>query len=108
MTALFWILLVLVLVALFGGAVFAAGWWLLWTILVGLVIGGLARLLVRGTAGLGFAPTAVAGIAGALLGGWIGHWIDVNGFVQLVIEVLVAAVFIAIGTAGSRSSSASD
>ncbi len=101
MGVLFWILLVFVLVAVFGGAIFAVGWWLLWTALFGLVIGGLARLLVRDTAGFGAGPTILAGIAGSILGGWVAYWLDLGGLLQLIIAILLAAVFIALGNAGS-------
>lgn len=104
MNVLFWILLFVVLFALFGGALLAAGWWLLWTALIGLVIGGLSRLLVSGTAGFGAAPTIVAGIAGSLIGGWIAYWFDFSSTLQFIVAILVAAVFIAIGTASGRSS----
>jgi uncharacterized membrane protein YeaQ/YmgE (transglycosylase-associated protein family) len=101
MNVFFWILLLVVLFALFGGAVLSAGWWLLWTALVGLVIGGLARLLVSNTGGFGALPTIVAGVAGSLVGGWIAYWLDLGNVVQLIVAVLLAAVFIAIGAASS-------
>jgi uncharacterized glyoxalase superfamily protein PhnB/uncharacterized membrane protein YeaQ/YmgE (transglycosylase-associated protein family) len=44
-------------------------WSLIWYSIVGLVIGGLGRLLVSGRQDLGLLETALFGIAGALLGG---------------------------------------
>ncbi len=106
MSALFWILLVVVLVAVFGGAVFTVGWWLLWTILIGLVVGMLGRILVRNTGGLGAGATVLAGIAGSILGGWVAYWLDLGGFTQFIVAVLISAVFIGIASAGGRAGDA--
>ncbi len=45
----------------------------LFWILFGLVAGGVARLVVRGTGGIGCIGTVVVGIVGALIGGLIGE-----------------------------------
>ena len=44
---------------------------ILWVILVGIVIGFLARLLMPGRDPVGFVMTAVIGIAGALIGTYV-------------------------------------
>jgi len=46
---------------------------LAWWILVGLAIGALARLIFPGNDPLGWAATLVLGIAGSVLGGFIGR-----------------------------------
>ena len=51
---------------------------LLWWALVGLVTGALARLILRGKQSIGLLATAAAGIAGALLGGNVGHALDLG------------------------------
>lgn len=94
MNALFWILLVIVAILVFGGAVIAVGWVVLWYAVFGLIIGGLARLLVRGTGGLGVGATILAGLIGSIAGGWIANALDLNGFVQLLLALLVAAAVI--------------
>jgi uncharacterized membrane protein YeaQ/YmgE (transglycosylase-associated protein family) len=105
MSALFWILLVIVAIVVFGGAVFSVGWFMLWYVIVGLVIGGLARLLVRGTGGLGGGVTIVAGLIGAVAGGWIADALDLAGLLQLLVAVLVAAALIGlVRMPGSASS----
>jgi uncharacterized membrane protein YeaQ/YmgE (transglycosylase-associated protein family) len=104
MSVLFWILLVVVAIFVFGGAVFAAGWFVLWYVVVGLVIGGLARVLVRGTAGLGMGVTILAGLVGAIAGGWISHALDLAGLLQLLVAVLVSAALIGIATMSSSGS----
>jgi uncharacterized membrane protein YeaQ/YmgE (transglycosylase-associated protein family) len=96
MTLLFWILLVVVLVAAFGaGAVLGFTWMLLWYVVVGLILGALARLLVRGTGGMGLGATVLAGITGSLLGGMLADWVGVDGALRLVVAVLVAAIAVA-------------
>jgi uncharacterized membrane protein YeaQ/YmgE (transglycosylase-associated protein family) len=103
MNVLFWLVLIIVLIAIFGGAFFAAAWWLLWYALVGLVVGGIARLLVTGTYGLGMGATILSGVGGAVIGGWIAHWLDAGSVIELLISFIVAAIFIAMAAAGSRS-----
>lgn len=102
MNVLFWILLIVVLIAIFGGAFFAAAWWLAGYAVVGLIIGGLARLLVSNTMGLGLAATIFSGVAGAILGGWIAHLLDLGNVIELIVSVVVAAVVVAISAASSR------
>lgn len=96
MTGLFWLLLIVVLIAVLGGAVVGVGLWLLWYALIGLAIGGLARLLVSGTRGLGLFTTVLAGLVGSIGGGAIANHFDVIGLLSLAISVLVAAVVIAL------------
>src|SRR4051812_49796063 len=91
MNPFFWILLVVVAIVVFGGAVFAVGWFVLWYVLVGLVIGGLARLLVRGTGGLRVGATILAGLVGAIAGGWISRALRLAGLPQLLVAGLLAA-----------------
>lgn len=42
-------------------------------IIVGLIIGVLARFLMPGRDAMGFVLTAILGIVGSLLGGWLGR-----------------------------------
>ena len=87
MTALFWLLVVVVLLALFGWAIAGFVWTVLWYVLVGIVIGGLARVLVRGTGRYGTGMTIIAGIAGSLLGGLLANVLDTGWFVQFLLAV---------------------
>jgi uncharacterized membrane protein YeaQ/YmgE (transglycosylase-associated protein family) len=95
MTALFWLLLIFVVIVLFGWGIAGFAWTIFWYVVVGLIIGGLARMLVRGTGGYGVGMTILAGIAGSLLGGLIAHWLGSGWFVELLLSVLVAAVLVA-------------
>lgn len=48
---------------------------IIWWIIVGLIIGALARLLVPGRDPMGWVATIVLGVAGSFLGGFIGNLI---------------------------------
>lgn len=102
MTALFWALLALVAIWIFGWAVIDVAWTLLGYVVIGLVVGGLARILVRQSTGYGLGATILMGILGALLGGLIASWLDVGWLLGLLISVLVSAVLIAATTPALR------
>lgn len=103
MNVLFFLLLAVVVLAI-AGAVVGGLLSILWWLLVGLVIGALGRLLVRGTGGMSILATALAGIAGALGGGLVAAALDLGGILQFIIAVLVAAFVVAL-LAGRRSDS---
>ena len=46
---------------------------IIWSIIVGFIIGLLARALMPGTQSLGFITTTVVGVVGSILGGLIGR-----------------------------------
>ena len=69
-------------------------------LITGLVVGGLAHLLVPGRQRIGILLTLLFGIVGALLGGFItaaiigaGHFI-----ITFIVSLIVAAVLIAVVT----------
>jgi uncharacterized membrane protein YeaQ/YmgE (transglycosylase-associated protein family) len=101
-TVLFWILLAVVGFWIFGWAVIDVAWTLAAYVIVGLVIGGLARVLVRQSTGYGLGATILVGILGSLLGGLLAAWLDVGWLLALVISVLVSAVLIAVTTPALR------
>jgi uncharacterized membrane protein YeaQ/YmgE (transglycosylase-associated protein family) len=50
---------------------------LMWTVIIGLIVGVIAKVLMPGRDPGGFIITAVLGIAGSLVARWIGltlHW----------------------------------
>jgi len=49
---------------------------ILWAIIVGFIVGLIARALMPGVQNLGFLLTTVLGIAGSLVGGFIGSLIS--------------------------------
>jgi uncharacterized membrane protein YeaQ/YmgE (transglycosylase-associated protein family) len=47
-------------------------WHIIWMIILGLIVGGIARLIVPGRHHMGLIATALLGIAGAYVGGTLG------------------------------------
>jgi uncharacterized membrane protein YeaQ/YmgE (transglycosylase-associated protein family) len=93
MLTLLIVLLVIVLLIALGVVGFAfqiLGW-----ILVGLVIGALARLVLPGPRPIGWLRTIVAGIAGSIAGGLLGDALGGNGLLEFLLAVAVAALLIA-------------
>jgi uncharacterized membrane protein YeaQ/YmgE (transglycosylase-associated protein family) len=99
------LVIVLAIVGLFlvGGLVLGLALKLLWWALIGLVIGGVARLLIPGTQAIGWLTTILCGLGGALLGGIVARALDAGSIVQFIIAVLVAAVLIAVIGGGRRA-----
>lgn len=75
---------------------------ILWTIIVGAVIGALARLAMPGRQPVGVIVTILLGIVGAFLGSWLtaqfGYHNANGGFeiLPFVVGVVVAALLIAL------------
>ena len=74
------VLLVIIAVLLFAGAVIGLAFNLLWFVLTGVVIGALGRLVLPGKQAISLLATALIGIAASLLGGILGDLFDVGGF----------------------------
>lgn len=68
----------------------------LWFILIGAVIGVLARLLIPGRNPMGMILTILIGIAGAVVGGLIARAVHVGSGLTFVFSVIVAAVLVAL------------
>jgi len=96
------ILVGVILLFLLAGALVGFVFKLLWWIIIGVLIGALARLLIPGKQTIGWLATAGIGIAGALLGGIIAHAIDVGGFLQFLIAVALAAIGVLLLEGGTR------
>ncbi|HEY7010722.1 MAG TPA: hypothetical protein VH395_17355 [Jatrophihabitantaceae bacterium] len=74
-----------------------SAWGLISTVIVGLIIGFLGRLIVPGSQRLGFVYTLMAGLAGSILGGFLGdHVLDLGWFPTVLIEIGVAAAAVAL------------
>ncbi|MFO0737861.1 MAG: GlsB/YeaQ/YmgE family stress response membrane protein [Labilithrix sp.] len=77
-------------------------------ILFGLVVGFLARAIMPGRQGLGFIATALVGIAGSFVGGFIGNMISgapmldlhASGFIGSIVGALL--VLAIMGWTGRR------
>jgi len=73
----------------------------IWSLIVGLVVGALARLLVPGHQDLGMLMTSILGIVGSFVGGFIGSLISrppegasfhPAGFVMSIIGAVILLV----------------
>jgi uncharacterized membrane protein YeaQ/YmgE (transglycosylase-associated protein family) len=87
--------------------VFGGSSWL-WIILVGFVVGVLARLIKPGKQDIGIILTVVLGIVGALFAGWVGRLLgwyaegEKVGFLASLVGAIVL-LFIAELVNGKRS-----
>ncbi len=80
-------------------------------IVIGAVIGALARLVMPGRQGIGMLMTIALGIVGAFLGSWITHqfgYANSNGGFEVIpflVGIVVAALLIAlyVALAGRRN-----
>ena len=89
------VLLVVILAFIVLGWAIGLALNLLWFVLVGGVIGALARLVLPGEQPLGILATILFGIAGSLLGGLVAEAFDLGGFVRFLVAIAVAAALIA-------------
>lgn len=98
--AIFAVLVVLfVVLPLIGMAL----WALLSTIVVGLVLGAVGRLVVPGTQPIGFLATVGAGLCGSIVGGFVGqHVLHVHWLGTLLLEVGIAAALVAVMAGRNR------
>lgn len=75
------------------------GW--LVTIIVGFVIGVLAKFLHPGKDNLGFIMTTLLGIGGSLLAGWVGQaagWYEVGQPPSWIASTIFAVIILAVYT----------
>ncbi len=98
--AIFAVLVILfVVLPLIGMAL----WALISTVIVGLVLGALGRLVVPGIQPIGFLATVGAGLCGSIVGGFVGHHVlHVHWLGTLLLEIAIAAVLVALMAANSR------
>lgn len=72
---------------------------IIWTIIVGFVIGVVAKLLHPGKEHMGFIATVVLGVAGAFVGGMLGQymgWYRAGEGAGFLVSVIVAIVLLVI------------
>jgi|KBSSwiStaDraftv2_1062776.scaffolds.fasta_scaffold13272_2 uncharacterized membrane protein YeaQ/YmgE (transglycosylase-associated protein family) len=80
--------------------------WVAWVIIsalvVGAIIGGLARLLIPGRQEIGFLSTILIGWIGSFIGGLLGrHAFHSGRAVTYLLEIAVAAVLVLIASSGA-------
>ena len=81
------ILVVIILVLLLAGALVGLAFELLGLVLTGLIVGGLARLVLPGRQQIGLLTTSLIGIAASLLGGVLGDIVDASWIVRFLTRI---------------------
>ncbi|MFB6348574.1 GlsB/YeaQ/YmgE family stress response membrane protein [Moraxella marmotae] len=81
---------------------------MIWALIVGLVVGLLARAIKPGADSMGWILTIILGIAGAYVGAFLANFIGVNaesGFSYLIFSVIGAMIILFVYEllAGKRS-----
>jgi uncharacterized membrane protein YeaQ/YmgE (transglycosylase-associated protein family) len=69
----------------------------LWTLIIGLIVGAIAKLLMPGRDPGGFIVTMLLGVAGALLAGFLGRalgWYDSPGSGPGIIASILGAMLL--------------
>jgi uncharacterized membrane protein YeaQ/YmgE (transglycosylase-associated protein family) len=74
----------------------------IWYILIGALIGLLARLVIPGRNSIGTLMTILVGIVGAVLGGIIAGAVGAGTILAFVFAVIIAAVLVAFLSGGGR------
>lgn len=84
---------------------------ILWTIVLGFVIGVMAKLLHPGKENMGFIATIILGVAGSFLAGIIGQYLgwyqagEGAGFiVSVIVAILLLVIYGRIRASGSSGS----
>jgi uncharacterized membrane protein YeaQ/YmgE (transglycosylase-associated protein family) len=99
------VFVVLVLLFIVLPLIGLALWALLSTVVVGLIMGALGRLVVPGFQPIGFLATVAAGLCGSIVGGFVGQHVLHSGFfVTLLLEIGISAAVVALMAGGSRRS----
>lgn len=89
------LLIIAVLLFIILPLVGMALWTLLSVLIVGLIIGGLGRLVVPGRQTIGWARTLLAGLAGSIVGGFVGqHLLGIGHWLSVPLEIAIAAVVV--------------
>ncbi len=83
--------IVLFVVLPFVGATLVS---LLSTLLVGLVLGAIARLIAPGSGRMGCLFTALVGVAGSLLGTLAARALHTGSFARLLLQIAAAVVLV--------------
>jgi uncharacterized membrane protein YeaQ/YmgE (transglycosylase-associated protein family) len=93
------VLLFVVLAFIVVAFVTWAAWIVLSTVLTGLVIGGLGRLLLPGRQPIGAIATILCGLGGALVGTLIGRGFGIDHLLTILIEIGAATVAVGVWSA---------
>ena len=89
--------LILLIIALsIGLSLFGATISLAYYLVVGLLVGALARLVLPGREDIGLLGTSLVGVGGSMIGGLVGRALHVGTVLELVLSVAAAAVLLTV------------
>lgn len=72
-------------------------------VIVGLIVGGLGRLVIPGSQPIGALRTVLAGLCGSIIGGFIGQHVFAIGWLGTVlVEIGIAALTVAVMSGALR------
>ena len=69
------------------------------TLIIGLIVGALAKLVMPGKDPGGFIITILLGVAGAFIAGWLGHamgWYQTGESPGIILSIVGAVILLAI------------
>lgn len=72
---------------------------ILWTLIIGLIVGALAKFVMPGRDPGGIIITILLGVAGAFVGGWVGHalgWYSAGEGPGIIMSVIGAVILLGI------------
>ena len=69
-------------------------WFIIMTIINGLIIGALGRLAIPGPNPMSIGQTILVGIGGAFLGGIVAYLLGAGYLLTLILEILAAAAIV--------------
>jgi uncharacterized membrane protein YeaQ/YmgE (transglycosylase-associated protein family) len=100
MVGVFLLVIAILLLLVIGIAASVSIVWLAYYLAVGVVVGGLGRLILPGRQELGIVLTILVGIASSILGGVIAESLDAGHLMSFVLSVIVAALILAAALGG--------
>jgi uncharacterized membrane protein YeaQ/YmgE (transglycosylase-associated protein family) len=71
----------------------------LWVIIIGFIVGVIAKFIRGGKDSVGFIVTIIIGIVGSILATWVGErlgWWPPTGFVHFIASIVGAIILLAI------------
>jgi uncharacterized membrane protein YeaQ/YmgE (transglycosylase-associated protein family) len=70
-------------------------WAVISTLIVGLIMGALGRLIVPGTQAIGLLATLLLGLSGAIVGGFIGDHAHIGRILTFLLQIGISAALVA-------------
>ena len=67
---------------------------LIGTLIVGLIVGLIARAIKPGNDGMGWIMTILLGVIGAVVGGWASAQFGLQGFMTWVVAIVAAIILL--------------